>query len=247
MGWNHPPDLFSKNHLSVVLARTVATTRLSHGSPLMTQRPPLRSNRKFRVLTTLLALGKSGSASSEGTLKRGTSVLVPTSNLITSRISLSAAVLSSITDCPFRAEKSITTSYRSAMPWRNDVTVRLFGRKPASLPITVNGMPLLSRKLNPRDTVATRIRKRYIVGSTRMEGHGTPLTSITLPSRLSCPWSSKNSSPRVVYCRSFISRGTSYSPRGNSVNGAFLASASVGSWRKNPARPRYTWSAVWWM
>ena len=117
----------------------------------------------------------------EGTLKRGTSVFVPTTNLMTSRIWSSAAVFGSVTDRPASTEKSMTTSYRSAMRCRHDVTGRLLGRNPASPAMTVNGIPLLTVKLKPRDAVETSIGKRYMVGSTRMNGHGTPLTSITLP------------------------------------------------------------------
>ena len=48
IGWNHPPDLFSKTHFSTVSTIGAAAIRPFHGRPLITHRPLLRSKRKCR-------------------------------------------------------------------------------------------------------------------------------------------------------------------------------------------------------
>ncbi len=84
--------------------------------------------------------------------------------------------------------------------------------RPPSVPMTVNGSPVLSASRYDRETEAFSSRKRYLRRCTGIAGHGRPLTRMTspnMPDRPRPPLSSKMSSPELVNIASLTMSGTS--------------------------------------
>ena len=84
---------------------------------------------------------------------------------------------------PSKAEKSMSTSYRSAGAKLIDCVLTERGSSPPSEPIWINFPPLLSERENVLVLEALRMRKRYVRGSTSIYGHALPLTRMVFPQK----------------------------------------------------------------